>query len=70
MVGVIDLSTDEVETPEVIAARLRRALAHIGPERIIAAPDCGMKYLPRPVAFGKLDAMVKGATIVRQEVTG
>jgi 5-methyltetrahydropteroyltriglutamate--homocysteine methyltransferase len=66
--GVIDLGTNEVETPEVIAERLRGALRHIAPERLIAAPDCGMKYLPRAVAFGKLKAMVDGAAIVRREI--
>jgi len=67
--GVIDLGSHEVETPELVAERLRGALLHASPERIIAAPDCGMKYLPRDVAFGKLKAMVRGAEIVRQEVS-
>lgn len=66
--GVIDLGTNEVETPECIADRLRGALKHISPDRLIAAPDCGMKYLPRDVAFAKLQAMVDGAAIVRREV--
>lgn len=66
--GVIDLGTNEVETPERIADRLRGALKHISPDRLIAAPDCGMKYLPRDVAFAKLQAMVEGAAIVRREV--
>jgi 5-methyltetrahydropteroyltriglutamate--homocysteine methyltransferase len=52
----------------VVAARIRRALEHVPPERVIVAPDCGMKYLPRAVAFGKLQAMVAGAEIVRREV--
>jgi 5-methyltetrahydropteroyltriglutamate--homocysteine methyltransferase len=65
ILGVLDLSTHEVETPEVVAARIRRALAHVSPERLIIAPDCGMKYLPRAVAFGKLSAMVEGARLVR-----
>jgi 5-methyltetrahydropteroyltriglutamate--homocysteine methyltransferase len=69
MVGVLDLSDMTVETPEQVAARLRRALEHVPPERLIAAPDCGMKYLPRDVAFGKLRAMVQGAAIVRAEVS-
>jgi 5-methyltetrahydropteroyltriglutamate--homocysteine methyltransferase len=67
--GVIDLGDQTVETPEIIAGRLRGALRHISPERLIAAPDCGMKYLPRDVAFGKLQAMVEGAKIVRREVS-
>jgi len=66
--GVINLGDETVETPEIIADRLRGALAHISPDRLIAAPDCGMKYLPRDVAFGKLQAMVAGAQIVRDEL--
>ena len=70
MVGVIDLSTNELETPEVVAARIRRALPHVPAGNVIVAPDCGMKYLPRDVAFGKLRAMVDGAAIVRRELGG
>jgi 5-methyltetrahydropteroyltriglutamate--homocysteine methyltransferase len=70
MLGVIDLSTHEVETPELVAARIRRALPHIAPENVIVAPDCGMKYLPREVAVGKLEAMVAGARLVREELQG
>ena len=70
MFGVLDLGTHDVETPEMIADRLRGALKHTDPTRIVVAPDCGMKYLPRPVAFGKLKAMVDGAAIVRREITG
>jgi 5-methyltetrahydropteroyltriglutamate--homocysteine methyltransferase len=70
MLGVIDLSTHEVETPELVAARIRRALPHIAPENVIVAPDCGMKYLPREVAVGKLAAMVAGARLVREELQG
>ncbi|HEX5228156.1 MAG TPA: uroporphyrinogen decarboxylase family protein [Bryobacteraceae bacterium] len=69
ILGVIDLSTNEVETPEKIAARIRRALPHISADRLIIAPDCGMKYLPRDVAFGKLKAMVAGARLVRAELS-
>ena len=65
MVGVIDLSTNEVETPEQVAARIRKALKFVPAERIVVAPDCGMKYLPRDVAFRKLEAMVAGARMVR-----
>jgi 5-methyltetrahydropteroyltriglutamate--homocysteine methyltransferase len=68
LVGVLDLSTDAIEAPETVAARIRRALAHIPPERVIVAPDCGMKYLPRDVAFGKLCAMVAGARMAREEL--
>ncbi|MGE5510790.1 MAG: 5-methyltetrahydropteroyltriglutamate--homocysteine methyltransferase [Bacteroidota bacterium] len=67
ILGVIDLSDMTVETPEVVAARIRRALPYASPEDIIVAPDCGMKYLPRDVAFGKMKAMVAGAEIVRKE---
>ncbi|HWF06821.1 MAG TPA: uroporphyrinogen decarboxylase family protein [Bryobacteraceae bacterium] len=66
ILGVIDLSTHEIETPEIVAERIRKALAHIAPERIVVAPDCGMKYLPRHVAFGKMRAMVEGARLVRE----
>lgn len=65
LLGVIDLSTHEVETADTVAARIRRALPYIAPERLVIATDCGMKYLPRPVAFGKLKAMVDGASLVR-----
>ena len=68
VLGVIDLSDMAVETPETVAARIRRALAYVPAERIVVAPDCGMKYLPRAVAFGKMKAMVDGAGIVRAEV--
>jgi 5-methyltetrahydropteroyltriglutamate--homocysteine methyltransferase len=67
MVGCLDLSDPDVETPEVVAERIRRALAHIAPERVILAPDCGMKYLPRDVAHGKLRSMVEAARILRRE---
>ena len=69
MLGVIDLSTNEVETPDQVAARIRRALPHCPAERIIVAPDCGMKYLPRDVAYGKMKAMADGAAIVRAELS-
>ena len=67
--GVINLGTEEVETAALVAERLRGALKHIPADRLIAAPDCGMKYLPRDVAFGKLRAMADGAEIVRREVS-
>jgi 5-methyltetrahydropteroyltriglutamate--homocysteine methyltransferase len=65
ILGVIDLSDMTVETPETVAARIRRALPFVAAEKIIVAPDCGMKYLPREVAFGKMRAMVEGARIAR-----
>lgn len=68
ILGVIDLSTNEVETPEMVASRIRRALPHCPADRIIVAPDCGLKYLPRDVALGKINAMAAGAAIVRAEV--
>ncbi len=66
ILGVIDLSNKEVETPETVASRIRRALPFVSPERIVVAPDCGLKYLPREVAFGKMKAMVEGARLVRE----
>jgi 5-methyltetrahydropteroyltriglutamate--homocysteine methyltransferase len=68
ILGVLDLSTHEIETPETVAGRIRRALPHVDAERIIVAPDCGLKYLPREVAFGKMKAMAGGAAIVREEL--
>jgi 5-methyltetrahydropteroyltriglutamate--homocysteine methyltransferase len=68
ILGVLDLSDMTVETPVTVAARIRRALPHVPAERIVVAPDCGLKYLPREVAFGKMQAMVEGARIVRGEV--
>ena len=67
ILGVIDLSDMTVETPEVVAERIRKALPYVPAERIVIAPDCGMKYLPHKVAFGKMQAMVQGADIVRRE---
>jgi 5-methyltetrahydropteroyltriglutamate--homocysteine methyltransferase len=70
MVGCIDLSDMNVETPEAVAQRIRKALEHIAPERVILAPDCGMKYLPRDVAQGKLKSMVEAARVLRREYEG
>jgi 5-methyltetrahydropteroyltriglutamate--homocysteine methyltransferase len=67
MVGCIDLSDMNVETPEVVAGRIRRALPYVAKERVILAPDCGMKYLPREVAVGKLRSMVGAARMLRAE---
>jgi 5-methyltetrahydropteroyltriglutamate--homocysteine methyltransferase len=68
VLGVIDLGDQEIETADRVAARIRRGLDYVAPENLIPAPDCGMKYLPRDVAFGKLQAMVHGAAIVRDEL--
>jgi len=68
ILGVIDLADPEIETAETVAERLRAALRHLPAERLIAAPDCGMKYLPRKVAFGKLAALSAGAKILRREL--
>jgi 5-methyltetrahydropteroyltriglutamate--homocysteine methyltransferase len=67
LLGVIDLSDPKVESGDTVAARIRRALPYVAPENIIVATDCGMKYIPREVADGKMRAMVEGARIVRQE---
>ncbi|HYZ41903.1 MAG TPA: uroporphyrinogen decarboxylase family protein, partial [Stellaceae bacterium] len=68
--GVISMGDSEPESPEAVAARIRRALEHIPPERLIPAPDCGMKYIPRETAFAKLQALAEGAAIVRGELVG
>ena len=68
LLGVLDLSTSEVESPDTVAERIRRALPYVSPERLIIAPDCGLKYLTRDVAFRKLQAMVAGASLVRAEL--
>jgi 5-methyltetrahydropteroyltriglutamate--homocysteine methyltransferase len=68
LVGVLDLANRQVETPEQVANRIRAALEFVAPERLVATPDCGMKYLPREVAFGKLRALAEGAKIVRAEL--
>ena len=67
MVGVIDLADPAVETPQVVAERARRALRYVKPQDVILAPDCGMKYLPREVAYGKMKALVEGARLLRAE---
>ena len=68
ILGVLDLSTHEIETPEIVAARIERALPYVDPERIVVAPDCGLKYLPRAVAFGKMKAMADGARLARAKL--
>jgi 5-methyltetrahydropteroyltriglutamate--homocysteine methyltransferase len=70
ILGVIDLADMTVESPQTVADRIRHALAYVPAERIVVAPDCGMKYLPRAVAFGKMKAMAEGAALVRCELTG
>jgi 5-methyltetrahydropteroyltriglutamate--homocysteine methyltransferase len=70
ILGVIDLSDMSVETPQIVAERIRRALAHVPSDRVVVAPDCGMKYLPRMVAFAKMKAMAEGAALVRREIDG
>jgi 5-methyltetrahydropteroyltriglutamate--homocysteine methyltransferase len=67
MVGCIDLNDMTVEEPEVVVARIKRALPYVKPENVILAPDCGMKYLQREVAFGKLQSMVAAAKALRGE---
>ena len=68
ILGVLDLSDMGIETPEAVASRLLEALKYVTPERLVAAPDCGMKYLPRQVAFQKLRAMTLGAAMVRDSL--
>jgi 5-methyltetrahydropteroyltriglutamate--homocysteine methyltransferase len=69
LLGVLDLSSSEVETAETVAERIRAGLAHVPDDRLVPAPDCGMKYLDRDVAFGKLKALADGAALVRSEVS-
>jgi len=68
ILGVLDLASPHVESPEQVAERIRRALPHVPATNLIVAPDCGMKYLPRATAFAKLQAMVAGAQIVRAQL--
>jgi 5-methyltetrahydropteroyltriglutamate--homocysteine methyltransferase len=70
ILGVIDLSDHEVETPEAVAARVRRAFELLPPEQVVIAPDCGMKYLPRESAEGKMRAMASAAELLRKELGG
>ena len=70
ILGVLDLNDPEVETGDVVAGRIRRALPYVPAERLVIAPDCGLKYLPRESAFGKMQAMVEGAALVRSELSG
>jgi 5-methyltetrahydropteroyltriglutamate--homocysteine methyltransferase len=68
VLGVLDLGASDVETPSAVAERIRKALAVVPPERLVVAPDCGMKYLPRERALGKVRALVEGARLVRAEL--
>ncbi len=70
MLGVLDLGSPEVETAQTVASRIREGLKHVPAERLVPAPDCGMKYMPRERAFGKLKALAEGAAIVRRALTG
>jgi 5-methyltetrahydropteroyltriglutamate--homocysteine methyltransferase len=70
ILGVIDLSDMNVETPQAVADRIRSALVYVPADRIVVAPDCGMKYLPRAIAFAKMKAMAGGAALVRGELNG
>jgi 5-methyltetrahydropteroyltriglutamate--homocysteine methyltransferase len=69
MLGVIDLGTAEVESAQTVAERIRAGLQHVPAERLVLAPDCGMKYLSREAAFSKLVSLVQGARMVRRELT-
>ena len=69
LLGVLDLSDMTVETPAIVADRIRRALPYVDVNKIVVAPDCGLKYLPRDVAFGKMRALVQGALVVRNELS-
>ena len=68
MVGVIDLGNENIESADEVASRIRAALKHVPAERLVVAPDCGMKYLTREAAFGKLKALAEGAAMVRKEL--
>jgi 5-methyltetrahydropteroyltriglutamate--homocysteine methyltransferase len=69
MLGVLDLGDLEIESAQTVAERIRAGLKYVAPEKLIPAPDCGMKYLPREVAFGKLRALSAGAALVRRELS-
>jgi 5-methyltetrahydropteroyltriglutamate--homocysteine methyltransferase len=69
MLGVLDLGDPEIETVSVVSERIRNGLKHVAPDRLVLAPDCGMKYMPRATAFGKLKAMCEAAARVRSELS-
>jgi 5-methyltetrahydropteroyltriglutamate--homocysteine methyltransferase len=68
MLGVLDLGDPAIETADVVADRIRNGLQHVSADRLVVAPDCGMKYMPRHIAFGKLKAMCEAAEVVRKEI--
>ncbi len=68
MLGVLDLNDPDIETPQKVAERIRAGLKYLPPDKLLPAPDCGMKYLPRATAFGKLKSMAEGAALVRKEL--
>ena len=68
MLGVLDLGNPEIEPAAVVADRIRNGLKQVPAERLVVAPDCGMKYMPRHIAFGKLKAMCEAAATVRNEI--
>ena len=70
MLGVIDLGSAGIESPELVAERIRAGLEFVPADRLVVAPDCGMKYLPRDVAFAKLKALAQGAALVRPAQDG
>jgi 5-methyltetrahydropteroyltriglutamate--homocysteine methyltransferase len=69
MLGVLDLGDKNAETPEIVADRIRAGLKFVAADKLVPAPDCGMKYMSRELAFAKLKALVDGATIVRKELS-
>jgi 5-methyltetrahydropteroyltriglutamate--homocysteine methyltransferase len=68
VVGVIDVKDEKVETADIVAGRIRKALEHVPSGKMYVSPDCGMKFMPRDRAFAKLQAMVEGTRIVRREL--
>jgi 5-methyltetrahydropteroyltriglutamate--homocysteine methyltransferase len=69
MLGVLDLGDPNIESVDVVADRIRNGLKHVSADRLVPAPDCGMKYMPRATAFGKLKAMSDAAALVRKEIS-
>jgi 5-methyltetrahydropteroyltriglutamate--homocysteine methyltransferase len=69
MLGVLDLGDPEIEPATTVADRIRNGLKHVSADRLVIAPDCGMKYMPREVAFGKLKAMCDAAATIRREIS-
>ena len=69
MLGVLDLGDPKIETVETVAGRIRQGLKYVAADRLVPAPDCGMKYMPREIAFGKLKAMCDAAIMVRREIS-